>query len=45
MIIRSYNLADASGVLAWSTILVLLVLGLDQLILKPMERRARRWLE
>ena len=45
MIIRSYNLADASGVLAWSIVLIALVLGLDQLILKPLERRARRWLE
>ena len=45
MIIRSYNLADASGVLAWSVVLIALVLGLDQLILKPIERRAKRWLE
>lgn len=45
MIIRSYNLADTSGVLAWSIVLIALVLGLDQLILKPLERRARRWLE
>lgn len=44
-IMRSYNLADASGVLAWSIVLIALVLGLDQLILKPLERRARRWLE
>ncbi len=45
MIIRSYNLADASGVLAWSLVLIALVLGLDQLVLKPLERRAKRWLE
>ncbi len=45
MIIRSYNLADASGVLAWSLVLIVLVLGLDQLVLKPLERRAKRWLE
>ena len=45
MIMRSYNLADATGVMAWSLVLVVLILGFDQLVLKPMERRAGRWMD
>ena len=45
MIMRSYNLADAPGVLAWSLILIALVLALDRLLLMPVEERSSSWLK
>ncbi|MGB9630846.1 MAG: ABC transporter permease [Candidatus Methanodesulfokora sp.] len=44
MIMRSYNLADAQGVITWSLMLIILVLLLDRLLLKPIEERSSAWL-
>ena len=42
MLMRSYNLADVEGVLAWSVILFLSILSMDK-VLAYIERGARRW--
>ncbi len=42
MLMRSYNLADVEGVLAWSVILFLTVLAMDKL-LAYLEGGARKW--
>ncbi|MCS7103276.1 MAG: ABC transporter permease subunit [Candidatus Korarchaeum sp.] len=44
MIMRSYNLVDVTGVLAWSLLLIILVVAVDHLILRYIEERSRRWL-
>ncbi|MEM2542081.1 MAG: ABC transporter permease subunit [Candidatus Korarchaeum sp.] len=43
MIMRSYNLADIRGVLAWSLLLIILVITVDYVILRSIEERSMRW--
>ncbi len=43
MIMRSYNLANATGVLAWSLLMIALVMAMDHL-LRSIEERSMRWL-
>ncbi|MEM3372090.1 MAG: ABC transporter permease subunit [Candidatus Korarchaeum sp.] len=43
MIMRSYNLADIRGVLAWSLLLIILVITVDYVILRSIEKRSMRW--
>ncbi|MEM0042176.1 MAG: ABC transporter permease subunit [Candidatus Korarchaeum sp.] len=43
MIMRSYNLADIRGVLAWSLLLIILVITVDYVILRSIEERSVRW--
>jgi NitT/TauT family transport system permease protein len=43
MIIHSYNLMDTKGVFSWSLVLVILMIAIDQLVLRPAERYMMRW--
>lgn len=43
MIVHSYNLMDTKGVFSWSLILVILMIAIDQLVLRPVERHMMRW--
>lgn len=45
MIMRSYNLADIEGVLAWSLLLILLVIAVEYLLLRTIEERSKAWLK
>ncbi len=43
MIVHCYNLMDPKGVFAWSLFLVVLMIFVDKLVFKPLERYAMRW--
>ena len=43
-IVYSYDLGIKVGVFAWSSLLVILMIVLDQLILGPLERWSQKWL-
>ncbi len=42
-IVYNYDMAEVAGVLTWSLILILLMIGLDFLILKPFEKWTLKW--
>ena len=42
-IVYNYDLARIPGVLTWSILLILLMIGIDFLILKPAEKWTLRW--
>ncbi|PMB76370.1 MAG: ABC transporter permease [Fervidicoccus fontis] len=44
MLLYSYDLGYKQGVFAWSILLVLLMILLDEVVLKPIEGWSRRWM-
>ena len=44
MLMLSYDRGDFTGVFAWGLLLVLLMIAVDQALLRPLEAWARRWL-
>ncbi len=42
-IVYNYDLARVPGVLTWSILLIILMIGIDFLILKPLEKWTLKW--